>query len=303
MVTSRGSHTGPKLSIAWLGSLAAMFISFALVACGDTPTPEIASATAAPVRAEASPGPTAAPIAPPAETPTIAGTRASAATSESPAPVVVNPTAAPTSAPTVTVVATPVARDPTASEPTVAPSPTPAPRPAPTPDPVEQSVAYAADCAVLVDSLKATDPNSVPGPGEAMLFGELAQALDEAVTAVALLEPPTGLRAYHDAWLGLLGTYAEYAKGRPDTLAVAEDEELFASTIFPRLLELAHDDSRTEEEKEQLARLHIYEQMARYYGQDYVDALVQLESAKTELAEEAGKILEESGCSPGILGR
>ncbi len=299
MVTSRGSHTGPKLSIAWLGSLAAMFIAFVLVACGDTPTPEIASATATPVRAEAGPGPTAAPTAPPAETPTIPP----ATTSARPAPVVVNPTAAPTSAPTVTVVATPVARDPAASVPTVAPSPTPAPRPVPTPDPVEQSVAYAADCAVLVDSLKATDPQSVPGPGEAMLFGELAQALDEVATAVAMLEPPTGIRAYHEAWVAYLGTYSEYARGRPGTLSVSEDEELFASTIFPRLLELAHDDSRTEEEKEQRARLYIYEQMASYYGQDYVDALVQMESAKTELAEEAGKILEESGCSPGILGR
>ena len=164
-------------------------------------------------------------------------------------------------------------------------------------------MAYAADCAVLVDSLQATDPNSLPGPGEAMLFGELAQVLDEKVTAVAMLEPPTGLRAYHDAWVAFLGASAEYAKGRPDTLAVAEDEELFASTIFPRLLELAHDDSRTEEEKEQLARLYIYEQMASYYGQNYLDALLQLQSVKTELPEEAGKILEESGCSPGILGR
>ncbi len=297
MVTSRGSQTGPKLSIAWLGSLAAMFITFALVACGDTPTPE--TATAAPVRAEASPRPTAAPSAPPAETPTIAGTRAPAATSESPAPVVVELTAAPT----LTATASPAGRDSAVSEPTVAPSPSPAPRPVLTPDPVEQSVAYAVDCAVLVASLKATDPNSVAGPEEAMQFGQLAQALDEAVTALGLLEPPTGLRTYHGAWLGLLSTYAEYAEGRPETLAVAEDEELFASTIFPKLLELAHDDSRTEEEKEQLARLYIYEQMASYYGQDYVDALLQLQSVKTELPEEAVTILEEADCSPGILRR
>ncbi len=297
MVTSWGSHTGPKLSIAWLGSLAAMFITFALVGCGDTPTPD--TATAAPVRAVAGPGPTAAPTAPAAET----STTTPATTSAGPAPVVVDPTAAPTSAPTVTVVATAVAQDSATSEPVAAPPPTSTPKPVPTPDPVEQSVAYAADCAVLVDSLQATDPQSVPEPGEAMLFGELAQALDEAVTAVGLLEPPTGLRAYHDAWVALLDAYAGYAKSRPATLAVAGNEELFASTIFPRLLELAHDDSRTEEEKEQLARLYIYEQMARYYGQDYVDALVRLESAKTELPEEAVKILEESGCSPGILRR
>ena len=70
-----------------------------------------------------------------------------------------------------------------------------------------------------------------------------------------------------------------------------------------RGLQLVHHETKTENEKEEVAVAFIHERMAEFYGQEYVAAVRELENATAGLPKETKHILDESGCSSSRFGR
>ena len=226
--------------------------------------------------------------------------------------------AEPTPTPTATPpppTATPTPEPPPTPGPTYTPEPTytPAPTytpvptwtpppPTPTPPIGPEVEAYAQACgsiaAVQVFNQLGDfggDPSALDplGPLTWGAFGELAAG---GVQAFGTLVPPADLPAYHNARVRALEALRAAAESRPADALFLQDFAGLVQSMFPRLLPIGLDATKTDEEKERLINEIVQEEMGGFFGPDFAAALLAEAEARAALSEEVVAILDGYGC-------
>ena len=177
------------------------------------------------------------------------------------------------------------------------PTLTPAPTVEPTAPLAERVAAYAQACNAAEVSVSDTlAVVSVDAEDEDLTWGELAEAMDILVDAYGQLVPPQELRAYHNAELQVREAIRDHAGTRPGDDSFATEFILVFVEIFEAGLELAFDETKTEEEKERLIEEFANEKLGELFGPDFITAYLALEEAADGLSEETLELLQVSGC-------
>lgn len=173
----------------------------------------------------------------------------------------------------------------------------PTPPSAPAPNTAEQMATYARQCGALVSAFDGMSPRALAESGEDVSWQQFAKGLESAVSAYDRLIPPPEFHAYHDAQLSYLRVYRDLARDKPGDQSAIEDYLVFVSDVFPRLLQLANDEAKTEAERKELAHEFMHGRIQNHYGPDYLAAILEQEEAEAQLSEEDRAVLDESGCS------
>ena len=226
--------------------------------------------------------------------------------------------AEPTPTPTATPpppTATPTPKPPPTPGPTYTPEPTytpvptytPAPTytpvpPTPTPPIGPEVAAYAQACgsitAVQVFNQLGDfggDPSALDQLGP-LTWGALADLAAGGVQAFGTLVPPPDLPAYHNGRVRVLEALRAAAELRPADALFLEDFLALVEGMFPRLLQIGLDATKTDEEKDVLINQVVQEEMGEFFGPDFASALLMEAEARAGLSEEIVAILDQYGC-------
>ena len=153
---------------------------------------------------------------------------------------------------------------------------------------------YVEECETAVASL--SDVFEVDAEGEDVTWGMLAEMFDVFADAFGQLSPPQELQAYHDATLNAMEAVRDHARTRPSDDSFLEEFVPIVLDVLGASLEMAFDQTKTEEEKERAIEDLLTEKLGGLFGPDYVTAALAQGEARERLSEEMLALLDSSGC-------
>lgn len=195
---------------------------------------------------------------------------------------------------------TPIPPTDTPAPPTATPAPAPTAAPAPDDSPID---AYGRQCEMDVAVQFINQLGSLEGdpialdPTGTLTWGRLADMLDGSVENFSQLMPPAELQAYHDARLDMLKAFRDAARARPSGgLFIQDFLEEFLQAIFPKAIEIGLDETKTDEEKEQLIQEFALELLTEFFSEEWAAAAEAEVAAAEALPEETRAILDRYEC-------
>ena len=159
---------------------------------------------------------------------------------------------------------------------------------------------YASHCSALKDTFN-LDASAVAESGEDYSWAEVAAVLDLVHESYASLDPPAELDDYHRAVVSFIRAYTDVARSRPADQSFVQDYSLFAFSVFPGLVQIAQDESKTEEQRTEQADAFMHEMLEEHFGAGFLAASLQVKESLSHLPQATKDTLEESGCSTGNL--
>ena len=139
------------------------------------------------------------------------------------------------------------------------------------------------------------DPSALEPLGP-LTWGALGDLAAGGVQAFGTLVPPADLPAYHNARVREMEALRAAAESRPADALFLEDFLALVEGMFPQLLQIGLDATKTDEEKEQLINEIVQEEMGGFFGPDFAAALLMGAEARAALSEEIVAILDQYGC-------
>ncbi len=182
-----------------------------------------------------------------------------------------------------------------------APTPTGTPVPADTPTPAATLGIddYAVQCRKVTAALDATlavDPLAA-GTGGDITWGQVGGMFEAVLSAYGQLEPPTEIRAYHEAQLGVIEALRDSANARPSSDSFLEAMfTLLFEKILPTSLEVGLDPDKTDKEKEELLTEFVQGEFGEFFGPQFVAAALALEQVREDLPQQTVAVLDAAGC-------
>ena len=139
------------------------------------------------------------------------------------------------------------------------------------------------------------DPGTLDALGP-LTWGALRELAAGGVSSFGTLAPPADLPAYHNARVRLLEALRFAAESHPADALFVEDFLGLVQNMFPRLLQIGLDATKTDEEKDRLINEVVQEEMGGFFGPDFAAAIQAEAEARAGLSEEVLAILDRYGC-------